>query len=91
MTRQWFTAVAIAEGLSMVTLFGIAMPLKYGMGMEHATSVVGWVHGVLVFVYMIALWSTARVDGWSWGKSFLGFVASLIPFAPFIFAKKLHG
>lgn len=91
MTRRWFTAVAVAEGLSLIALFGIAMPLKYGMGIEEVTKVVGWIHGVLVFVYIIALWSTARVYGWSWGKTALGFVASLIPFAPFVFAKKLHG
>ena len=91
MTRTWFTAVAVAEGLSLITLFGIAMPLKYGLGMEEATQVVGWIHGVLVFVYIIALWSTARVYKWSWAKTGLGFVASLIPFAPFVFARKLHG
>jgi integral membrane protein len=61
------------------------------MGMEEATQVVGWIHGVLVFTYIIALWSTARVYEWSWAKTVAGFVASLIPFAPFIFAKKLHG
>lgn len=90
MTRQWFTAVAIGEGMSFIALLGIAMPLKYVVGIEDATSVVGWVHGVMVFVYMIALWSAARVGQWSWGRTALGFIASMLPFGPFIFASKLH-
>lgn len=90
MTRQWFTTIAIAEGLSFVALMGIAMPLKYVAGIEEATAVAGWVHGIMVFVYMIALWSVARVDGWSWGKTALGFIAAMLPFGPFVFAKKLH-
>ena len=90
MTRQWFTAVAVAEGLSLVGLFCIAMPIKYGLGIEDATKVMGMVHGALFFVYLIALWSTARVDRWSWAKTALGFIVSMIPFAAFVFAKKLH-
>lgn len=90
LTATWFKLVAWAEGLSLLALFGIAMPLKYGAGIAEATSVVGWVHGVLVFVYLIALWSAARVLKWSWGQMALGFVASLIPFGPFVFARKLH-
>ena len=90
MTKRWFTAVALAEGTSLLVLFGIAMPLKYGAGMENATSMAGWVHGVLVFVYVIALWSVARVDQWSWARTALGFVASLIPFGPFVLARWLH-
>jgi len=90
MTRSWFTAVAIAEGLSLIVLFGVAMPLKYAAGFEHATSLPGWIHGVLVFVYLIALWSVSRVDEWSWGRTAVGFLASLIPFGPFILARQLH-
>ena len=90
MTRTWFTAVAITEGISLILLFGVAMPLKYAAGIEDATSVIGWIHGVMVFVYLIALWSIARVDQWTWGRTALGFVASLIPFGPFVLARVIH-
>jgi len=85
MTLRWFRAIAVAEGLSLVTLFGVAMPLKYALGRPEAVAWVGWIHGVLFLVYVIALLSAGRVAGWRLPTLAAGFAASLVPFGPFAF------
>lgn len=82
-TRRWFGAVAFAEGLSLVALFGIAMPLKYVAGNPEPVAWVGMAHGILFLVYCIALGSVARVDGWSVNRSMVGFAASMVPLGTF--------
>lgn len=88
-TRQWFVSIARAEGLSLLLLFGVAMPLKYGAGITSAVVWPGWLHGVLVITYTLALGSVGRVEGWTWGRMIQGFVASLLPFGTFWFERTL--
>jgi len=87
--RAWFLAVARAEGLSLLLLMGVAMPLKRLAGIPEPVSWVGWVHGMLVFVYLIALGSVRRVDGWSLPRCAAAFAASLVPFGTFAFERWL--
>lgn len=89
-TLRWFLQVARAEGLSLLLLFFVAMPLKYAAGIPAATVWVGWLHGILVFLYLIALGSAGRVEGWSWRRLGVAFVASLLPFGTFVFERSLH-
>ena len=88
-TRAWFLWVARAEGLSMVFLLFVAMPLKRVMGIPEAVSWTGWIHGALFLVYLIALGSVHRVEGWTWARSAAAFVASLLPFGTFVFEHRL--
>ncbi len=39
--------VSVVEGISLLVLLLIAMPLKYGLGIEEAVKVVGMGHGLL--------------------------------------------
>lgn len=91
LTERWFTWIARAEGVSLLVLFGIAMPLKYGVGIAEATVWTGWAHGVLFLVYLVALDSMRRVAGWSLGTTALGFAASLLPFGTFVFERRTLG
>lgn len=88
-TWRWFLTLARIEGVSAACLFGVAMPLKYGAGIAEATAWAGWIHGVLFLVYLVALWSTARVLGWSWGTRALGFVAAVVPCGTFLFERRV--
>lgn len=77
--------VALIEGISFLVLLGIAMPLKYMAGLPMAVKVVGWVHGVLFVVFCWALLQTLmRVSNWTFLRSAVVFIASLLPFGPFI-------
>jgi integral membrane protein len=79
---SWFYALGRAETASFVVLLAIAMPLKYAAGMPMATAWVGWLHGMLLLVYVLALLSVVRVHGLGLGRAVLGGVAALLPFGP---------
>jgi integral membrane protein len=87
---DFYLAVARLEGLSVLALFFVAMPLKYGAGIPEPVQWVGWTHGVFVFLYLIALGTAARTEAWTWGRTALGFVVSLLPFGTFWFERRLR-
>lgn len=84
-----FRVIGMLEGLSFLILLAIAMPLKYLAGIEEAVLVVGWAHGILFISYVLALLQVTIVHRWSFLKLVGGFIASLLPFGPFIFDAKL--
>lgn len=88
-TVRWFLWVARAEGISLLLLFGVAMPLKYVFDLPEFVKPVGMAHGALFVVYGLALWHTARLEGWTALRIILGFVASLLPFGTFVYERRI--
>jgi integral membrane protein len=84
-----FRKVAVAEGLSYILLIFIAMPLKYWADMPLAVKYTGWAHGLLFVLYGMCLIMAWQERKWKFGKVVFIFVASLLPFAPFIVDKRL--
>lgn len=77
------------EGVSFLLLLGVAMPLKYGMGIDMAVKIVGWAHGVL-FIGLALLVLLAWLDkALPFRHAFLTMVAALLPFGPFWMDRKL--
>lgn len=74
---RWFLLVAFCEGISYLVLVGLAMPLKYGLGMPGPVRVVGMAHGVLFVAYMAALAWALPAIGLRWAV-----VAALVSFVP---------
>lgn len=72
------------EGVSFLTLMGIAMPLKYLAHMPAAVKYVGWVHGLLFVLYVLALGQATAARMWSPLKAVLLFVAAIVPFGTFV-------
>ncbi len=85
-----FRKVAIWEGISFILLVFVAMPIKYGLGIPQFVRVIGMAHGILFIAYVILLIQVAIEHDWPFKKSTLGFIASLLPFGPFIFDRKLE-
>jgi integral membrane protein len=85
-----FRIVAYAEGVSFLVLLGIAMPLKYAYGMPQAVKIVGMVHGVLFLAYIGFLAWLASENSWPLKRVIFGFIASVLPFGPFVFDASLH-
>ena len=81
--------IALIEGVSFLLLLGIAMPLKYMAGMPMAVKVVGWVHGALFVIFCAALLQTMILAGWPILRGVLVFIASVVPFGPFLIDKKM--
>ncbi len=85
-----FRAIALTEGVSFLVLLGIAMPLKYLADLPQAVLVVGWIHGVLFILYMVALAGVARREAWPLGRVALAGIASVIPAGPFLIDARLR-
>lgn len=81
--------LSFVEGTSTLVLFGIAMPLKYMAGMPMAVKIVGSLHGFLfvglVFMLMAAV---ARIPV-SARVAFVGILAAIVPFGPFVYDRWL--
>lgn len=82
-------AIGTLEGISFLVLLGIAMPLKYFAGMPEAVKVVGWAHGVLFVLYMLALAVVFFKYRWPFVRGLKGFLAAFLPGGPFWFDKSL--
>lgn len=75
--------IALMEGVSFILLL-MAMPLKYLYGHPEYVKVIGWIHGLLFILYVLALVNVKMSNGWSILKSVIAFLASLLPFGTFI-------
>lgn len=85
-----FRMTALAEGSSFLLLLFVAMPMKYVMGMPKVVTVVGAIHGILFLAYVAQLAQLRFKHQWDNRFSFFAFLASLLPFGPFIFDKRLR-
>lgn len=88
-TLKRFRIISLIEGISMIVLLFIAMPLKYGFDLPLMVKYVGWIHGILFMLYVVVLIPTSRKLGWTFVKTLMGLVASVLPFGPFLFDRKL--
>lgn len=84
---DWFIWVARFEGVSLIVMLLINIPLKRlaGISLDGGTGLIGWTHGILVLLYIQGLWNTGNVQGWSYAFRAIGFVLSLIPGGTFYF------
>jgi integral membrane protein len=78
------------EGISFLVLVFIAMPLKYSAGQPLGVKIVGWLHGVLFVWFCWVLAVAFFRGGLSFGLATLAFIASLLPFGPFVIDHKLQ-
>jgi integral membrane protein len=77
------------EGASFLVLLGIAMPLKYFAGEPGAVRVVGMAHGILFMLYVLAAIQAALEYQWTWKRTTLVLLASILPAGPFIADAKI--
>lgn len=83
-----FKWVARGEGISLLILLFIAMPLKYIWDDPSWVKVVGMIHGVLFVAYVAwAIWVYLELK-WSLKRLALVILASIIPFGTFYVEKK---
>jgi integral membrane protein len=84
-SKTTFEVVAALEGLSLVTLLGVAMPLKYFGGMPMATRVVGLLHGLAFLAYAVIVLDAFATRQWSRRTVGLGLLAAFGPAGTFVF------
>ena len=83
-----FRIVAFWEGISYLLLLFVAMPLKYGLGIDMAVRIVGMAHGVLFLGYCVTLALAASRLGTR--GTLLAFVLSFVPFGTFWLEARLR-
>ena len=81
--------IGILEGISLLVLLGIAMPLKYIAGKPEAVKITGWIHGALFILFMLAVMIVYFQRRWPFKKVVLAFIAAFFPFGTFIFDAQL--
>jgi integral membrane protein len=82
--------LSLAEGVSTLILFGIAMPLKYAAGMPLAVTIAGTVHGALFTALALMLLIAIRHVPLRVSVAAAGLVAAVLPGGPFIFDRMLR-
>ena len=82
--------IAFIEGLSFLLLLGVAMPLKYFAGMPAAVKTVGWIHGLLFVLYLIAVAEVAVARRWTLAQILGALAAAVIPFGTFVLDARLR-
>ncbi|RAV08897.1 MFS transporter [Paenibacillus contaminans] len=77
------------DGISLLALLGIAMPLKYIWGIEKAVTIVGSVHGGIFSLYALAIVYAAIRVQWNVLWSAAAVLAAFVPLGNFVLDWKL--
>lgn len=80
--------LALLEGISLLVLLFIAMPLKYWYDQPEMVQQVGMAHGVLFIGYSIWLFVFAAQEKWQWKPVAVSFASAFIPFGTFYSDRK---
>lgn len=78
------------EGISLLVLLFIAMPLKYIWEQPMAVKIVGWIHGGLFVLFMFLAFRVYEQRRWPFRKLATAFAAAFLPFGTFVFDKQLR-
>ena len=89
MNIQTLRIVGLLEGISFLLLLFIAMPMKYMLDNPILVKYVGMGHGVLFILFLIVLFAVCEKQKWSITIFLMGLAASILPFGPFVFDRKL--
>ncbi|AYB29592.1 DUF3817 domain-containing protein [Chryseolinea soli] len=82
--------VAFLEGLSLILLVFVGVPVKYLMGNPMLVKTIGPVHGVLFVVYVIITLGVAVEQRWKFmTTTWKVLLASFIPFGTFYIDKTI--
>lgn len=81
--------VGTLEGISYLLLLAVAMPIKYIYGEPLLVRIVGSAHGLLFVIYILLGAYVGKQLGWRTKDFTLLLIASIVPFGPFFFDRRL--
>lgn len=76
-------SVSLLEGVTLVVLVFVAVPLKHLAGYGIATATMGPIHGMAFLLYIWMLSETTAFFGWQKSEVFRLFLCACIPFGAF--------
>ncbi len=82
--------VGFFEGISLILLLFIAVPLKYIWGYPQGSQVLGTIHGALFILFIINTFSVAAEQKWQFGTTtWKVLLACVVPFGTFYIDSKI--
>jgi integral membrane protein len=82
--------VGMLEGVSLLILIFIAVPMKYYFGNPIGSEIVGPIHGVLFLLFIFYTFSVAMEQKWKfWSTTWKVLLACVIPFGTFYVDRKI--
>ncbi|MGJ1318742.1 DUF3817 domain-containing protein [Sphingobacterium spiritivorum] len=82
--------VAVLEGITLLILVFIAMPLKYFFSYPHVSQFVGAIHGGLFLLFVFNTLSVGIEQRWEFSKTtWKVLIACIIPFGTFYIDKRI--
>ena len=82
--------LAILEGISLLLLVFIAVPLKYILDFPMGTKIMGMLHGTLFLLFLFNTLSVGVEQQWTFRKiTWKVLLACVVPFGTFYIDKKI--
>ncbi|MEI6945866.1 DUF3817 domain-containing protein [Paraflavisolibacter sp. H34] len=81
--------IGFFEGLSLLVLVFIGMPMKYFLQDQTLTKLVGPIHGVLFVLFVLCAIGVAVEQSWKFRTTGKVLLASFIPFGTFYVDKRI--
>ncbi|GEN65889.1 DUF3817 domain-containing protein [Chryseobacterium rhizosphaerae] len=82
--------LAILEGISLLSLVFIAVPVKYGLNNPSLVRMLGPVHGTLFLLFLFNTLSVGVEQGWKFKETtWKVILACFIPFGTFYIDRKI--
>ncbi|WP_028375107.1 DUF3817 domain-containing protein [Leeuwenhoekiella sp. MAR_2009_132] len=83
-----FQIISILEGISLLLILFVTMPLKYIFEMGMPNQIIGMAHGVLFLVYVVMAIVFKTELNWNFKTLLIVLACSIIPFGTFWMDKK---
>lgn len=80
---RWMRCTSLLEGLTLVLLVFVAVPLKHLAGYNLATATMGPIHGMAFLLYIWMLMQTVAFFGWRRSETLRLVLCAFIPFGAF--------
>lgn len=84
-----FKITAFLEGVSLLVLLFVAMPLKYFFEKPEMVSSVGMAHGILFVLYIVLATLLKGELKWNMKTYLIVCLASIVPFGTFVVEQKI--
>lgn len=82
--------IGFLEGISLLLLIFIAMPLKYLLGQPEMVRIIGSVHGLLFTLFVVITLSVAVTYKWTFSAiTWKVLIACMLPFGTFYIDKHI--
>lgn len=80
--------LAFLEGMSLLVLLFVGMPLKYLAAAPMVVRVAGSIHGILFLAFVAGVLEVAAEQRWRRSRIALAIVAAALPFGVFVFERR---